>query len=233
MPTHSPGRAWTPTLGAVPAADGAASFRVWAPRSAVVELVLYGAAGEERVLSMERDGEYWTANVVAGAGSRYKYRLDNDAAYPDPCSRRQPEGVHGPSEVVRPSDFAWTDEGWTPPVVSDLSLYECHIGTLTPEGTFDSAVSQLRRIRELGVTAVEVMPIASFAGRWNWGYDGVALYAPAEPYGGPKGFRQFVDAAHGVGLAVVLDVVYNHFGPSGNYTSLYSERYLTEGRHTP
>jgi len=199
----------------------------------VVELVLYGAAGEERVLSMERDGEYWTANVVAGAGSRYKYRLDNDAAYPDPCSRRQPEGVHGPSEVVRPSDFAWTDEGWTPPVVSDLSLYECHIGTLTPEGTFDSAVSQLRRIRELGVTAVEVMPIASFAGRWNWGYDGVALYAPAEPYGGPKGFRQFVDAAHGVGLAVVLDVVYNHFGPSGNYTSLYSERYLTEGRHTP
>ncbi|MDQ3856137.1 MAG: malto-oligosyltrehalose trehalohydrolase [Chloroflexota bacterium] len=231
MPGHEAARdRWTATLGAVCTPVGT-SFRVWAPKPSRVELQIHTEQGEQ-VLPMVREGEYWSAVLLhGGPGTRYRYVLDGEA-FPDPCSRRQPDGVHGPSAVVAPDDFAWGDQGWSPPAVTDLSVYECHIGTLTPEGTFDAAIPELRRIRDLGFTAVEVMPVASFAGRWNWGYDGVALYAPAEVYGGPDGLRRFVDAAHGIGLAVVLDLVYNHFGPDGNYTGRYSEHYVTQKHST-
>lgn len=228
---HTNPQRWQPALGAVPGADGT-HFRVWAPKPASVELVLYDG-GSERTVEMHSDGEYRTAHLPdVGAGARYAYRLDGEGPYPDPCSRSQPEGVHAPSEVVHASAFAWTDGSWRPPAPHDLAVYELHVGTLTPEGSFDAAVGQLERIKSLGVTAVEVMPVASFDGRWNWGYDGVALYAPAAVYGGPDGFRRFADAAHATGLAVVLDVVYNHLGPSGNYTSLYSDHYYTSKHHT-
>ncbi|MFN8538170.1 MAG: malto-oligosyltrehalose trehalohydrolase [Thermomicrobiales bacterium] len=171
------------------------------------------------------------ADAVAGA--RYRYRLDGEGPFPDPCSRSQPEGVHGASEVIDPAGFGWGDEGWEPPAAADLVIYECHIGTLTTEGTFDAAIGQLARLRDLGVNALEIMPVSSCPGRWNWGYDGVAHFAPFAPYGGPEGLRRLVDAAHRAGLAVLLDVVYNHFGPDGNYTGLYSDRYATEKHHTP
>ncbi len=220
------------TLGAIPDSQGV-SFRVWAPKPSLVGLDLR-SGDSVSTIPMERDGEYWAVHVPeARAGHRYKYKLDGGESYPDPASRSQPEGVHGPSEVVDPGAFSWSDSGWQAPPPSELSLYECHIGTLTPEGTFDAAIGQLPRIRELGVTAVEIMPVASFAGRWNWGYDGVALYAPAAVYGGPQGLRRLVDSAHQQGLAVLLDVVYNHFGPSGNYTGLYSDKYLTNKHSTP
>jgi maltooligosyltrehalose trehalohydrolase len=220
------------TLGAF-VEPGGTTFRVWAPRPERVELVLH-LPGGDRVVATEREGEYRVAQVAdVGAGARYRYRLDGEGPFPDPCSRSQPEGVHGASEVVEATGFAWSDGGWEPPVAADLVIYECHIGTLTPEGTFDAAIGQLERLRALGVNAIEIMPVSSCPGRWNWGYDGVAHFAPFAPYGGPEGLRRLVDAAHRAGLAVLMDVVYNHFGPDGNYTGLYSDRYVTEKHHTP
>ena len=222
---------WQPSLGALTHADGT-TFRVWAPRPAQVELVLHLPDGD-RIEPMRQEGEYRVAEVAVGAGTRYRYRLDGAGPFPDSCSRSQPEGVHGPSEVVDPTTFDWTDGGWIPPEPADLVIYECHIGTLTPEGTFDAAIGQLARLSSLGVTAIEIMPVSSSPGRWNWGYDGVAHFAPFAPYGEPDAMRRFVNAAHDAGLAVLLDVVYNHFGPDGNYTGLYSDRYVTEKHHTP
>ncbi|HEX6030032.1 MAG TPA: malto-oligosyltrehalose trehalohydrolase, partial [Tepidiformaceae bacterium] len=181
-----------------------------------------------------REVEYRVARVTGlAAGQRYAYRVDGNGPFPDPCSRSQPLGVHGPSELVDPAAFRWSDQDFVRPRPQDLVIYECHIGTLTPGGTFDAAVAEFARIRSLGVTALEVMPVASFPGRWNWGYDGAALFAPAAVYGGPDGFRTFVNAAHAAGLAVILDVVFNHFGPDGNYTGVYSGRYLTARHATP
>ncbi|MGN6673582.1 MAG: alpha-amylase family glycosyl hydrolase, partial [Thermomicrobiales bacterium] len=224
------GTVWQPTLGAIVGSAGT-EFRVWAPRPRRVDLVLHLPAGD-RVVPTTQEGEYRVARVAdAGPGVRYRYRLDGDGPFPDPCSRSQPEGVHGPSEVVDPGQFRWTDGGWTPPAPADLVIYECHIGTFTPAGTFDAAIGQLGRLRDLGVNAIELLPVSSWPGRWNWGYDGVALFAPPAPYGGPAGLRRFVDAAHRAELAVLLDVVYNHFGPDGNYTGLYSAHYLTKKHH--
>jgi maltooligosyltrehalose trehalohydrolase len=226
------GTAWRPTLGAIVGPAGT-EFRVWAPRPHQVDLVLHLPAGD-RVIPTSQEGEYRVVQVGdAGPGTRYRYRLDGDGPFPDPCSRSQPEGVHGPSEVVDPSHFRWTDDGWTPPAPADLVIYECHIGTFTPPGTFDAAIGQLPRLRDLGVNTIELLPVSSWPGRWNWGYDGVTLFAPPAPYGGPAGLRRFVDAAHRAGLAVLLDVVYNHFGPDGNYTGLYATHYLTRKHHTP
>lgn len=231
-PESSPPTPWTPTLGALARPDGV-SFRVWAPKPRRVELVLH-LPGGDRVVPMEADGEYRVARVVdAGPGTRYRYRLDGGGPFPDPCARSLPMGVHGPAEVVAPGELAWTDADWRPPAYADLVIYECHIGTLTPEGTFDAAIGQLPRLRDLGVTALELLPVSSFPGQRNWGYDGVAPFAPAAPYGGPEGLRRFVDAAHRAGLAVLQDVVYNHFGPDGNYTGLYSDHYLTNKHQTP
>ena len=232
MSEHAPRQEWQPTLGALVGPDGV-TFRVWAPRPQRVDLVLHQPDGEQ-VVPIRREGDYRVAQVAnARAGTRYRYRLDGAGPFPDPCSRSQPEGVHGPSEVVDPSSFTWTDADWDPPAPADLVIYECHIGTLTQEGTFDAAIGQLDRLRDLGVTAIEIMPVSSSPGRWNWGYDGVAHFAPYAPYGEPDGLRRLVDAAHRAGIAVLLDVVYNHFGPDGNYTGLYSDRYVTEKHHTP
>ncbi|MGI8926806.1 MAG: malto-oligosyltrehalose trehalohydrolase, partial [Tepidiformaceae bacterium] len=226
------GAMWGATLGAIPGPSGV-SFRVWAPRPRSLELVLRGPAGERR-LTPERDGEYAVAFVPAlESGARYGYLIDGEGPFPDPCSRSQPDGVHGLSEVTAPGAFAGRTRAFAPPALSELVIYECHIGTLTTAGTFDAAIAELPRLRGLGVTAIELMPVASFPGRWNWGYDGVALFAPAAVYGGPDGLRRLVDAAHEAGLAVLLDVVYNHFGPDGNYLGLYSDRYLTDLHQTP
>lgn len=224
---------WRGTLGAI-VADGGTTFRVWAPKPSRVELYLVAEGGAPRTLPMEREGEYWVTHAPGvGAGARYGFLLDGSGPYPDPCSRRQPEGVHALSEVVDPWSFPWQDDSWEPPPPSELVIYECHVGTFTPEGTFAAARAKLPYLRDLGVTAIELMPVASFDGRWNWGYDGVALFAPFEGYGGPEELRAFVDEAHRLGLAVLLDVVYNHFGPAGNYTGMFSDRYLNPSHETP
>jgi maltooligosyltrehalose trehalohydrolase len=166
-----------------------------------------------------------------GAGVRYKLRVDGEGPFPDPWSRSQPEGVHGPSEVVV-ADFEWTDAGWRG-VAEDLVIYEVHVGTATPEGTFEALIPRLKELRALGVNTLELMPLASFPGTRNWGYDGVDLFAPQATYGGPRGLRRLIDAAHAQGLAVLIDAVYNHFGPDGNYLRCYSPHYFTGRHHTP
>jgi maltooligosyltrehalose trehalohydrolase len=224
-------------LGATPGPDGV-HFRVWAPAAWRVEVVVYGEGGEggeaAHPLAPEGDGHHAGLVPGLGAGARYRYRLDGGAAYPDPASRAQPDGVHGASMVVDPDAFPWTDAAWPGLDPDALVLYELHVGTFTPEGTFDAAIARLDDLAALGVTAVEVMPIASFPGGRNWGYDGVGLFAPAAPYGGPEGFRRLVDAAHARGLGVVLDVVYNHLGPEGNYLhALTGGRFFTDAHRTP
>ncbi len=235
MTSRDATRGWQPTLGAV--VDGPlTTFRIWAPKVTALSLVTDTVAGRRTlVMDAEAGAEGYRVATVpgAGAGTRYGFLADGAGPFPDPCSRSQPQGVHALSEVVDPSAFAWTDAGWQPSAFEDLVIYECHIGTLTPEGTFDAAIGRLTHLREMGVTAVELMPVAAFPGRWSWGYDGAALFAPSEAYGGPEGLRRLVDAAHREGLAVILDVVYNHFGPDGNYTGIYSSQYLTNSHRTP
>lgn len=225
---------WELSLGAriVP---GGVEFRVWAPGHERVEVVIYGP-GAPALHALEPASDGYFSGVVqgAGAGSRYRYRLDGADTFPDPVSRSQPDGVHDPSEVVDPAAFSWTDAGWRGIPLDEMVIYELHVGTATPEGTFDALIERLDELAALGVTAVEVMPIADFPGERNWGYDGVYLFAPANAYGGPEGFRRLVDAAHRNGLAVLLDVVYNHFGPEGNYLPAFSSgRIFTEQHHTP
>ena len=182
---------------------------------------------------MTRDGDDWVAHVAGVApGSRYSFVLSNGAVRPDPVSRRQPDGVHEPSAVVDPSTFDWTDSAWRGLEMADLVVYEIHIGTFTAERTFDGAIRELPRLRELGINAIEIMPVAAFPGSRNWGYDGVLLYAVHEAYGGPEGLRRLVDAAHAHGIAVIMDVVYNHFGPEGNYLDDFGP-YFTETYTTP
>lgn len=224
-----------PPLGAT-LEGGAAVFRVWAPAARQVEVELYTAAGTRRI-AMAPDGAaegmFSVRLNTVPAGTLYKYRLDGGASYPDPCSRSQPEGVHGPSAVVDPRAFAWSDAGRPGLSRENLAIYELHVGTFTPEGTFDGAITRLDALRGLGVTAIELLPVADFPGGRNWGYDGVALYAPARAYGGPDGLRRLVDAAHARGLGVLLDVVYNHLGPDGNYLRAFSPHYFTDRYSTP
>jgi maltooligosyltrehalose trehalohydrolase len=200
-----------------------------------VDVVLYGPDAE-RVHPMHPEGGGWFAARVEGAGegTRYRYRLDGGETFPDPASRSQPEGVHGPSEVVDPFSFPWSDAGWRGIPLEEMVVYELHVGTATPEGTFDALAGRLDDLAALGVNAVELMPVAEFPGCRNWGYDGVSLWAPSRAYGGPAGLRRLVDAAHARGMAVILDVVYNHFGPEGNYLpAVTSGRIYTERHHTP
>jgi maltooligosyltrehalose trehalohydrolase len=177
-------------------------------------------------------GGYFTATTRGGAGLRYFYVLDGERRRPDPASRALPEGVHGPSEVVDTGAFAWTDPGWRGMALRDMVLYEIHVGAFTPEGTFEAVIPRLPRLQELGVTSIELMPVASFPGSRNWGYDGVGLFAPQRSYGGPTGLQRLVDACHTCGLAVVLDVVYNHMGPEGNYLAEFGP-YFTDRYQTP
>ncbi|WP_197491149.1 malto-oligosyltrehalose trehalohydrolase [Planctomyces sp. SH-PL62] len=209
---------------------GGVHFRVWAPKRKQVEVVVEGGAGSLVALDAEAEGYYSGFAPGLGAGARYRYRLDGEGPYPDPASRFQPEGVHGPSEVVDPSTYSWSDAGWKGCGLRGQVLYELHVGTFTPEGTWDAAVDRLARLVELGVTVVEVMPVAEFAGEFGWGYDGVDLFAPYHVYGTPDAMRRFVDRAHSLGLAVILDVVYNHFGPDGAYFGAFSDSYLHGGR---
>ncbi len=200
-------------FGALPEGGGT-RFRVWAPKASRVACLL---EADRRSFPLEPagDGTFEGFAEGVGVGTHYRYRLDGGDALPDPASRFQPEGVHGPSEVVDPAAYDWQDDGWQPPARRDLVFYEFHVGTFTPEGTFAAATRKLEALRDLGVTAVELMPVADFPGRWNWGYDGAALYAPSRAYGRPDDLRALVDRAHALGLAVFLDVVYNHLGPDG------------------
>jgi maltooligosyltrehalose trehalohydrolase len=221
-------------LGAQVKGDGV-RFRVWAPGHERVDAVLYGPDAE-RMVPLAAEGEGYFAAWVegAGAGTRYRFRLDGEGAYPDPASRSQPDGVHGPSEVVNPDAFRWTDGGWRGVPMDELVVYELHVGTATPEGTFDALAERLDHFVELGVSALELMPVSAFPGERGWGYDGVYPFAPHAAYGGPEGLRRLVDAAHARGLGVILDVVYNHFGPEGNYLpALTSGRIFTDRHHTP
>jgi maltooligosyltrehalose trehalohydrolase len=212
-------------------AAGGVDFRVWAPRRRVVEVVLGG--GRTEPLRPEAAGYHRGFVAGAAAGACYRFRLDGDITVPDPASRFQPEGPHGPSEVIDPSAFRWTDGGWRGVSMRDAVIYELHVGTLTEAGTWRAAAALLPAVAELGVTVLEVMPVADFPGRFGWGYDGVNLFAPSRLYGRPDDFRAFVDRAHGHGLGVLLDVVYNHLGPDGNYLREFSGDYFTGRYVTP
>ena len=205
-------------------------FSVWAPRASSCAVQVDGVT---YAMSPASRG-WWQADVdAADYGSTYQFLLDSDPhPYPDPRSAWQPDSVHGPSRLLNQSSFTWSDDKWSAPPLSEAIIYELHIGTFTPEGTFTAAIEHLKYLKNLGITHVELMPVNSFPGRWGWGYDGVSLFAPQEKYGGPEALKQLVDACHAAGLAVLLDVVYNHFGPVGNYTGKYGP-YITEQHHTP
>ena len=221
------------TFGAIPQTGGV-RFRVFAPTTRDLRLTLLtgASAGTHRPL---RDvaGVFEFFVPGAGAGDLYGYSLDGSALRPDPASRFQPDGVHGPSEVVDADAYRWMTTGWQGRDPRDLTIYELHVGTFTGAGTFAAARERLPQLAELGVTAIELMPVADFAGSRNWGYDGVCLYAPSRSYGRPDDLRAFVDAAHHVGIAVILDVVYNHLGPEGAYLTLFNPQYITERHTTP
>ena len=219
---------WERPLGAVALGDGRARFRVWAPRAEDVRLRL---GGEDLAMDDEGHGVL-SVEARAGPGDDYVYVLDG-GVLPDPCSRWQPAGLRGPSRVVDPGRFAWTDAGWHPPPLAELVLYELHVGTFSDEGTFGGAIGHLAALRELGVTAIELMPVAAMPGQRGWGYDGVYHWAVHEPYGGPEGLATLVDAAHAEGLAVFLDVVYNHVGASGDTALTAFGPYFTDRYATP
>jgi maltooligosyltrehalose trehalohydrolase len=212
-------------IGVEPSPGGTAQVRVWAPAARRVAIVLERGGAID--LDAEPDG-YFSGLIEAAPGDRYRFRFgDGERLYPDPASRFQPEGPHGPSLIVDPSSFPWSDEGWRGVRIEGQVLYEMHVGTFTQEGTWKAAERELQELAALGITVVELMPVAEFDGRFGWGYDGVDLFAPSHLYGTPDEFRRFVDRAHAAGLGVILDVVYNHFGPVGNYLRAFSEAYFT------
>ena len=234
--------------------EGGVSFRVWAPGRRHVEVVLEEAEEDQQTppsgpsaatpdvaavrrerssgagfpLEAEADG-YFSAVVPAAAGARYRFRLDGAAdLLPDPASRHQPDGPHGASVVVDADTFRWTDADWRGIGIAGQIIYEMHVGTFTPEGTWAAAAGKLPLLKEIGITVIEMMPVNEFPGRFGWGYDGVNLFAPTRLYGTPDDLRAFIDAAHREGIAVILDVVYNHFGPDGNYLGHYTQNYFTD-----
>ena len=209
---------------------GQCEFRVWAPfrDSVAVHIV----SPHDQVIPLQQDESgYWQETVNADPGTLYVYQLDGSLERPDPASHYQPEGVHGSSQVVD-HQFDWTDESWQGIPLKDLIIYELHVGTFTPEGTFESIIPRLSYLQDLGITAIEIMPVAQFPGSRNWGYDGVYVYGVQESYGGPAGLKKLVDACHQAGIAVILDVVYNHLGPEGNYLWAYGP-YFTDQYRTP
>src|SRR6184192_4797673 len=209
-------------------------FRVWAPKANTLDVVLEPSSERsvERTfhpLTQERDG-YFSGTVTCGVGVRYRFRLNrSENFHPDPASRFQPDGPHGSSYVVDSFAFKWTDANWRGVKLAGQVIYEFHVGTFTPEGTWRAAAEKLELLKSDGITLLEMMPIADFPGRFGWGYDGVDLFAPAHLYGTPDDLRAFIDRAHALGLGVILDVVYNHFGPDGNYLSAFSDDYLIRG----
>ncbi len=214
------------------------SFRIWAPGRATIDLVLFDPASPDRELrrvrlAKQRDGYHAGSVSGVGPGALYMFSPDGEGPFPDPASRSQPRGVHGPSQVVDPSKFHWTDRRWRGCPLEDLVVYELHVGTATAEGTFRALIERLDHVRALGATAIQLMPLGDFPGDRNWGYDGVCLFAPARCYGTPEDLGALVDAAHARGLAVLLDVVYNHLGPDGNYLRTWSPAYFTDRHKTP
>ena len=210
-------------------------FSVWAPAATRVSVSIAtgDGAGEHRLEQRTGERGVFSAHVAGvKAGDRYGVRVDDGEPLPDPVSRSQPDGVHARSEVIDPDAFEWRDEGWSGVALPDFVIYEVHIGTFTPEGTFDAAAARLPELLALGITVIELMPVAEFPGRRNWGYDGVHLYAPHSAYGGPAGLKRLVNAAHALGIGVVLDVVYNHVGPEGNYLDQFGP-YFTDVYRTP
>ncbi len=216
-------------LGASVAGESV-TFAVWAPRCRSVDLALEGRRPQPLV--RRPDGRFEVSVARLPDGSRYHYRLDGARHRPDPASRWQPEGVHGPSIVVDPRRFVWTDQDFHGHAFADLVFYELHVGAFTPAGTFEAIIPHLPGLADLGITALQLMPIAEFPGSRNWGYDGVHLFAPQSTYGGPRGLRRLVDACHARGISVLLDVVYNHLGPEGNYLAEFGP-YFTERGATP
>ena len=221
--------AWKLTRGATPV-HGGTRFSVWAPNASKLNVVIEGRGEHE--LQAHGRGVFEGEVKGVGPGAEYRYRLDGKDAFPDPVSRSQPQGVHGPSRVIDPTAFHWTDGRWKGLDMADYIIYELHVGTFSSSGNFAGVASHLAELKQLGVTAIEIMPVAEFPGARNWGYDGVHLYAAHSAYGGAEELRRLVNAAHGVGLAVILDCVYNHVGPEGNYLGAYGP-YFTETYKTP
>ena len=221
-----------PRLGAIPEDEGT-RFTVWAPGAQQVTLTT-NPNGTATTHALERlDDGYFTALLAdAPPGTRYGYHLNEGPLFPDPASRFQPDGVHGPSEVIDPTSFAWTDENWAGIPHEDLVLYELHVGTFTEAGTYEGVRQRLDHLVSLGITAIELLPVADFPGRWNWGYDHAALFAPSRAYGRPDDLRRLIDAAHQKGLAVYLDVIYNHLGPDGAYAAAFQPMF-TDNHTTP
>ena len=213
-------------IGAEYIGDGRTHVRVWAPRAGTAEVAV--ESGATTALSGEERG-YFSGVIDAAPGARYRLRLDGEAKlYPDPASRFQPDGPHGASQVIDPRAFTWTDAAWRGARLEGQIIYELHVGTFTREGSWNAAAAQLPELARIGVTMIELMPVAEFDGRFGWGYDGVDLYAPTRLYGDPDDMRRFVDAAHANGIAVILDVVYNHLGPSGNYLKAFAPQYFSD-----
>ncbi|HMO48886.1 MAG TPA: malto-oligosyltrehalose trehalohydrolase [Rubrivivax sp.] len=228
--------AHTMRFGAEVLDGGGVRFALWAPSAAQVQVqrVAAGGGGLERH-ALQRDGEGWHEGVwpEAAAGMLYRFELASGQAVPDPASRCNPQGVHGPSRVIDPRDYAWGDAGWTGRPWHEAVIYELHLGCFTPEGSFDAAALRLPYLRELGITALQLMPLAAFSGRRGWGYDGVLPFAPHPAYGTPRQLKRFIDRAHRLGLMVLLDVVYNHFGPDGNYLYGACPEFYAAAQHTP
>eukprot|EP01113_Clastostelium_recurvatum_P012486 TRINITY_DN1649_c0_g1_i3.p1 TRINITY_DN1649_c0_g1~~TRINITY_DN1649_c0_g1_i3.p1 ORF type:complete len:716 (+),score=111.68 TRINITY_DN1649_c0_g1_i3:61-2148(+) len=227
---------WQAFLGAVYTGSGT-TFRVWSPTASTIELIFTDDKGEpmkDPVALKKNEDNYWEATVQsAQPGTLYKYKIDGKGPFPDLVSRFQPHGVHGPSMVVDPNAYKWSHKGFVTRNLRDCVIYEMHIGTFTQEGTYKAAADKLDYLSDLGVTCIEILPLADWPGRWNWGYDGVALYSPSRAYGTPDELRALIDKAHGLGLTVVLDAVYNHLGPDGNYTGCYTSEYMSSTHNTP
>lgn len=220
-------------VGADVTGPEAVHFRVWAPRRRRVDVAVEDdAGGVVRTIPLSREeGGYFAGTADVGPGTLYRYVLDGDERFPDPASRFQPHGPHGPSCVIDPASFSWSDHAWRGRTLEGAVLYEMHIGTFTREGTWSAAQRELTALADLGVTVIELMPVADWPGQFGWGYDGVDLFAPTRLYGAPDDFRRFVDHAHRLELGVILDVVYNHLGPDGSYLSQFSPFYTSE-RHS-
>lgn len=244
MPNSSTGQIWKLQFGAWLRGSEGVEFRVWAPNVKSLGVRILGTNPDSltsRTIPMTRSSngeansdaaEYVTTVPNIGEGAEYFYILDGERERPDPVSRWQPRGVHGASRVVDPASFHWSDQSWSGIPLKNYIIYELHTGTFTQDGSFESAIARLSYLRELGITAIEIMPVAEVPGKRNWGYDGASLYAAQSSYGGPEGLKKLVDACHLHGLAVVLDVVYNHLGPEGNYLPEFAPCF-TDAHHTP